>query len=325
MLGKHAAGHPRSALASTTPRASAPRQAYYSRGIVLVYHNNSKLAAAPANRALILPNTLGLPDFYTPAAQVSPFVPGMWALGMKDHRFVRSRQLAIDEAIRQNRTTMTGLQFKPAEFASMNRTRPLSVLFSPLHYLDPATGKTNITGIASNSFNWDSLLNGKGEKTPACGASPLLETPAERAPQTPAGTIPRICSLYVVLYSPDLEANLNFSGMAARNDEWGFNPPVADTSMFTIKLTNGVASNLGWGDLRPDAARGSGYFRSWTHQLGDRTPYVFLISPTEEFAAFYETDTPEHTSIAAVLIVWVRRWRSYCTTRLRRGTCDGSS
>lgn len=109
--------------------------------------------------------------------------------------------------------------------------------------------------------------------------------------------------MYFVIHSPDTESNFDFTGMAARDDAWGQNAPQVDTSHFTLKISNGVAENIGWGDLRPERVKGIRYVRTWSHQLGDRTPYYFIVSPTEEFASFFATDTPKYTSIGAVLIV----------------------
>lgn len=203
----------------------------------------------------------------------------VYAWGMKDQRIVAARRLAVDAALRDDAARWTGLQFKvrvhaprvmqllrrlfsvhSAAFRESLRTptpppppaavglqpaadpppygapplppltplpspstphspalRPQpeqTVIFSPLRWTNPDTGAQNATGLISIAFTWEKLLN---------------------------NTIPPACSIWVVVNSPNATSNYDFAGT-------GLN---VDSSRFTMRLTGGTVTNVGWGASRP--------------------------------------------------------------------------
>lgn len=98
------------------------------------------------------------------------------------------------------------------------------VIISPIHWTNPLTGATNITGFATATFAWDQAL------------------------QT---AIPLGTSVYIVISSPRLELNL-IPGEFGRTG--------IDTSSFTLKAARDSVQNMGWGALcrRPPPAAAPG-------------------------------------------------------------------
>lgn len=121
------------------------------------------------------------------------------------------------------------------------RFRLASIIYGPALWRNPLTGAANVTGVIGSAFAWDKVLS---------------------------GTLPSYSIVYVVVGCAQLESNFNFSS-------WSSYAPY-DTSLFTLKVTGVNVANLGWGDLRPPAARGPEYDRQFTFRIGNN-PYTLTV------------------------------------------------
>lgn len=266
---------------------------YYAAGVVEGYLNQTdgRVLVRHADGEATPPNDLGLPPFYAIQSQSAPLLKNSYQPGMKNHRSIQSRRLVVDAVIRTARVAWSGLLFNVAEYSATRKFALTAAVFAPLFSGDPAegdAGRGNVTGVASTSFKFNSVLN---------------------------GTTPQGSDVFVVVGCSDRQLAFNFSEYGLRLD--------LDTSRFTMRLTDGNAENLGWGARRyfPScrAVEALLFRAGWWRRHHCVVPWCSPAhSPRRHHTA--PSVRSQGTSARSACATWAWRWSTPAPSRARRTT-----